>query len=144
MHSGTLLGSSPVRSRTAVNDDRSCMKRLLVTRRPFLFHDMSDFTQCQEKSTDEPLAVLLRHSAVVVAVLFERGESPFDCVVGVRLPAIFGQLVREEVRRVESNAVHGYSCKLEDIFLQFDRWTSSYDLAQRLLLHQPAVGRLTA
>jgi hypothetical protein len=40
--------------------------------------------------------------------------------------------------------VHGYSCKLEDIFLQFDRWTSSYDLAQRLLLHQPAVGRLTA
>ena len=47
------------RNKTAVNDDKSCVKRLLVKRRPFPIYDMLDFTQCQEKPTDEPLAVLL-------------------------------------------------------------------------------------
>ena len=58
-HSGALLGSNPVRNRAAVNDDKSWEKRQPAKRRPFPFHDMLDFTQCQEKPTDEPLAVLL-------------------------------------------------------------------------------------
>lgn len=106
-HSRALLGSKPVGNRTAVNDDRSCVKRLLVKRRPFPFHDMLDFTQCQKKTTDESLAVLLRHPAVVVEVLFEVGESPFDLVVGIGHPDAFRQLVGEEVRQVEVDAVHG-------------------------------------
>ena len=58
-HSGALLGSNPVRNKTAVNDDKSFVKRLPAKRRPFPIYDMLDFTQCQEKPTDEPLAVLL-------------------------------------------------------------------------------------
>jgi hypothetical protein len=58
-HSRALLGSDPVRDKTAANDDKSCVKRLLAKRRLFLFHGMLDLTHCQEKPTDEPLAVLL-------------------------------------------------------------------------------------
>ena len=104
-HCGALLGSDPVRDKIAANDDKSWVKRLLAKRRTFLFHGMLDLTHCQEKPTDEPLAVLLWHPAVVVEVPFEVGESPFN--LGVGHPDTFRHLVCEEVRQVEVDAVHG-------------------------------------
>ena len=44
---------------------------------------------------------------MVVEILFEVGESPFNLVVGVGHPVAFRLLVCEEVRQVEVNAVHG-------------------------------------
>lgn len=44
---------------------------------------------------------------MVVEILFEVGESPFDFVVCVGHPVTFQLPVCEEVRQVEVNAVYG-------------------------------------
>ena len=44
---------------------------------------------------------------MVVEVLLQIGEFAFYFVVCVRHPPAFCQLVREQVRQVEVNAVHG-------------------------------------
>ena len=63
--------------------------------------------QCQEKPTDESLASLLAHAAVVVQVLLQVGEHALHLVVRVGHPLAALLLVGEQVGQVEGDAVHG-------------------------------------
>ena len=63
--------------------------------------------QCQEKPTDESLASLLAHAAVVVQVLLQVGEHTLHLVVRVGHPLAALLLVGEQVGQVEGDAVHG-------------------------------------
>ena len=48
----------------------------------FFYH--AALLQCQEKPTNEPLAVLNRHSAVVVQIALQVGKGAFYLVVRIR------------------------------------------------------------
>ena len=74
---------------------------------PFLYYDMLDFTQCQEKPTDEPLAVLPGYAAVGVQVLFQVCKCPLYFVVGVRHSLASELLIGKQIWQVEVDAVHG-------------------------------------
>lgn len=74
--------------------------RRLSRRRPFTMRSVP----CLEKPDDEPLAVLLRHAAVVVQVLLKVGENPFNLVVRVRHAGALPE--GEQVREIEVDAVH--------------------------------------
>jgi len=87
------------------NGQESLSTRLL------LFHSKR-FCQCQEKPRNEPLAVLQRESAVIIQVLLQVGERPFDFVVRVGHSLAVLPLVGEEVRQIEVQAVHRCSQSL--------------------------------
>ena len=60
--------------------------------------DMFDSVPCQEKPTDEPLAVLIRHAAVDTRAVLQGGEHALHLVVGVGHSGVVGLLVGEKVR----------------------------------------------
>lgn len=59
-----------------------------------------------EKPTDEPLAVLLGHTAVIVEVIFEVGKGTLYFVVGVRHTLAVLSLECEKAGHIEFYAVH--------------------------------------
>ncbi len=72
----------------------------------FLHHLFKLRLPCQEKNRIEPLAVLLRQSAVVVQVLFQIGECTLNLIVCVRHSLTVLRLIGEEIWKVEIQTVH--------------------------------------
>ena len=73
----------------------------------FAFKTCLIVCQCQEKPTDESLASVLAHAAVVVQVLLQVGEHALDLVVRVGHPFASLLLICEQVGQEEGDTVHG-------------------------------------
>ena len=71
-----------------------------------LLHTLS-FYQCQEKPIDEPFAILLCKSAMIVQVFLQVNECPLNLVVSIGHSPAFFPLTGKKIRQVEVKAVHG-------------------------------------
>ena len=71
-----------------------------------LFHTLS-FYQCLEKPIDEPFAILLCKSAMIVQVFLQVSECSLYLVVSIGHSSTVLPLPGKEIRQVEIKAVHG-------------------------------------